>query len=164
MTVLVVRARMEHLDLVRGMVAAAELPADGLEDQFPAGYVVALADGAFAGAAGVEIHGRDGLLRSLVVDPSRRGAGIGHALAFDRVRWAKRRELDSLWLLTTTAAPFFARLGFVETRREEAPEAVRASAEFSGACPDTATCMRLDLAALPTGPALVEWLMRRSQG
>ena len=62
-----------------------------------------------------------------------------------------------MWLLTTTAAPFFARLGFATMERASAPQALQASREFAAACPAGATCMRLDLASVPTGPAFGAW-------
>lgn len=150
-------AKPEHVWAVRDLLAAAELPLDGLEDDFPAGYAVATCRGEFVGAAGVEIYGRDGLLRSLVVDAARRGSGVGHALVFDRIRFAKEQGLDVLWLLTTTAAPFFARLGFATVERASAPPAVQASREFATACPSSATCMRLDLTPVPAGAAFHAW-------
>ena len=55
--------------------------------------------------------------------------------------------LERLWLLTTTAADFFERMGFQRTDRDSAPPAVRSSAQFAGLCPAGATCLRCDLAA-----------------
>jgi L-amino acid N-acyltransferase YncA len=51
----------------------------------------------------------------------------------------------SVVLLTTTAATFFLRFGFRPVDRSAAPEAIRSSAELSGACPSSATMMLLDL-------------------
>jgi amino-acid N-acetyltransferase len=161
LAVLTMPAKPEHLAAARALLAGADLPVDGLEDQFPAGYVVAIRKGEFVGAAGVEIHGRDGLLRSLVVDAPRRGSGLGHTLTFDRIRLAKEQGVDALWLLTTTAAPFFARLGFVTVERARVPPALQASHEFATACPSSATCMWLDLAPVPTGVAFHAWAAGR---
>jgi len=102
-----------------------------------------------------------GLLRSLVVDAPRRGSGLGHTLTFDRIRLAKEQGVDALWLLTTTAAPFFARLGFVTVERARVPPALQASHEFATACPSSATCMWLDLAPVPTGVAFHAWAAGR---
>ncbi len=161
-TILVNPARAADLERVRALIEAARLPTDGLEDQFPRGYVVAVRKGEMVGTAGVETHGGDGLLRSVVVDAGCRGSGLGHTLTFNRIQWAKSHGLASLWLLTTTAAPFFARIGFAVTERSAASPELQASREFGDACPANATCMRLDLGALPTGPALWEHLGRRA--
>jgi SAM-dependent methyltransferase len=97
------------------------------------------------GAVGVEVHGEYGLLRSAVVDAAYRGQGVGAALTRDRIGWAQGRELRELYLLTTTAADFFARFGFQQAAREEAPPPIAASTEFASLCPATATVMRLPL-------------------
>jgi amino-acid N-acetyltransferase len=56
---------------------------------------------------------------------------------------AKARE--RLFLLTTTAAPFFARRGFAPVKRSTAPEAMTKSPQFASLCPSTAACMALVL-------------------
>jgi amino-acid N-acetyltransferase len=55
---------------------------------------------------------------------------------------AREAGIGRLYLLTTTAADFFAALGYERVDRGEVPEAVRGSAEFSDLCPDTAVAMR----------------------
>ena len=58
---------------------------------------------------------------------------------------ASQAGVSTVVLLTTTAARFFPRFGFSVVNREDVPAAVYASAEFLGACPASATVMRLDL-------------------
>jgi arsenite methyltransferase len=130
---------------VLALLTSAGLPTEGVAEHFGTGYVVAVADDRVVGAAGVEVLGSHGLLRSVVVDPSRRGQGLGEALTRNRIAWARERGLDSVWLLTTTAASFFGHLGFGERSRDETPVAVRRSSEFSELCPSTATVMALTL-------------------
>ena len=48
--------------------------------------------------------------------------------------------------LTTTAADYFARLGFVRIDRDAAPPAIRATAQFASLCPASAHVMRRELA------------------
>ena len=127
------------------MLSAADLPIGGLDDQFGDNYAVALAGSRLIGAAGVERHGADGLLRSVVITASDRGKGIGEQLVLNRIEWSMREGLESVYLLTTTAAPFFARLGFQQTDRAGVPAAIAQSKEFRDICPSTATTMRLDL-------------------
>jgi N-acetylglutamate synthase-like GNAT family acetyltransferase len=138
-------ARAEDLPAVRQLLADAHLPLDGLEEQFGDRYAVAVTQGQIVAAEGVEVYERWGLLRSAVVAPAHRGIGLGIRLTKERVGWARRQQLEALYLLTTTAAPFFARLGFEEVTRAAAPAAVQASPEFATACPASATCMRLAL-------------------
>lgn len=125
------------LDAARRLVRAAGLPApDG-----PADVLVAWRGGAAVGTVAVEDYGADGLLRSLAVDAAWRGRGLGRALVAAAERRARGRGLHSLALLTTTAAPFFAALGWRAVDRADVPAAVRASSEFRGVCPASAACL-----------------------
>jgi N-acetylglutamate synthase-like GNAT family acetyltransferase len=133
------------LPAVEAALRKADLPLDGLRDQFGPRYAVAECDGAVIGVEGIEVHGRDGLLRSAAVDPAWRGKGIGDALTRDRIDWARREGLGSLYLLTTTAGEYFPRFGFAPAERESAPDAIQLSREFAVACPASALFMRLEL-------------------
>jgi amino-acid N-acetyltransferase len=144
-------AAASDIDAVRTLLREAGLPDDGLADQFGPSFVVAEAEGADAGsgaaagtlvgAAGVEVHGVFGLLRSVVVAPSRRGTGIGKALVADRLAWARTEGLSAVYLLTTTAPDFFVALGFARTARDAAPAEIRASREFATICPGSSVLM-----------------------
>jgi N-acetylglutamate synthase-like GNAT family acetyltransferase len=142
-------ATAEDLVPVRRLLADAGLPDDGLADQFPAGYAVAEGPEGTVGAAGVEVHGDDGLLRSVVVESSWRGTGLGWALVADRTAWAERGGLRALFLLTTTAPDFFRGAGFEPVERDGAPPAIRASREFASVCPGTSVLMRRGLPRAP---------------
>jgi protein-tyrosine-phosphatase/N-acetylglutamate synthase-like GNAT family acetyltransferase len=121
----------------------AGLPLDGLDDQFPGGHVVAERDGVPVGVAGLERYGDAALLRSLAVDAAARGTGLGRALTADRVLAAREAGATAVYLLTTTAARLFRRLGFADLDRAALPAAVAASPEATtGACA-TATCLAL---------------------
>lgn len=130
---------------VRALLADAGLPVEGLEDFFPDGYVVAEVEGRVVGATGIESHEENGLLRSAVVAPEWQGRGIGRLLAEERLSWARRRGLRAMYLLTTTAAGYFPRLGFIPIGRDEVPAGVQASSEFAATCPSSAAVMRLVL-------------------
>jgi amino-acid N-acetyltransferase len=126
------------------LLAAAQLPSAGVADYFSE-FLVARGDGALAGAVGLETYGTNALLRSLVVAPGRRGSGLGAALTERIIAQARERGVRRLYLLTETAPRFFPRFGFRVIAREEAAADVGHSAEFQGACPQTALCMVLDL-------------------
>lgn len=132
-------------DAVRTLLRDASLPTDGLDEQFGPGYVLAEEDGVLVGAMGIERYGPYGLLRSAVTAPSRRGRGLGQALANERIAWARDQRLKALYLLTTTAADFFARFGFRPVERPAVPEEIRGSREFAVACPESAVVMTLPL-------------------
>jgi amino-acid N-acetyltransferase len=140
-------ARADDRDAVAALLERTALPPDGLDEQFGEAYAVAVADGEIVGAAGVEVYGSAGLLRSVAVDPAWRGRGLGQRLSEERLSWAAARGLDTVYLLTTTAADFFPRLGFVPVPREEVPAEVRGSLQFAGVCPSTAAVLAVWLEA-----------------
>src|SRR5262245_11221249 len=136
-------ARAEDRDAVAALLERTALPPDGLDEQFGEPYAVAVTDGRIVGAAGVEVYGDAGLLRSVAVDPAWQGMGLGQRLTEERLRWAASHGLDSVYLMTTTAAGFFPRLGFAPVARDEVPAAVRGSLQFARVCPSTAAVQRL---------------------
>jgi amino-acid N-acetyltransferase len=136
------RARKGDLPAVLALVRSASLPTAGLEDQFPGAYRVAGESGAVAAVCGLERCGSFGLLRSLAVAEGSRGAGIGGALVKSALARARRGRLEAVFLLTPTAAGFFAKRGFEPVGREAAPPAIRATVEFASACPASAALMR----------------------
>jgi N-acetylglutamate synthase-like GNAT family acetyltransferase len=142
-----VPARPDDLSEVVGLLTRFGLPLGGLTDQFPDAVVVVRANGAVVACAGLERHGRSGLLRSLAVDQPFRDSGLGAALVGNRVAVAASSGLDAVYLLTTNAATYFERLGFVAAQRATVPAALAASVEFNSACPATAACLVLPLSS-----------------
>ena len=125
---------------IRALLRQADLP----HEDFTAHllhFLVAREDNAVVGLVGLEIYGADALLRSLVVTPTHRANGLGCALVREICALAERRGVTRLFLLTTTATPFFERLGFTRLHRSEAPPAIAASSQFQGLCPASAVCL-----------------------
>ena len=137
-------ARPEDLPAVLALLEAAALPTVEVAEWLLQ-FVVAESDGGLIGAAGLETHGDDGVLRSVVVDGSRRGSGLGSRLTSAVIENARERGLRALYLLTTTAPDFFPRHGFRPIDRAHASADARRSIEFREACPASATVMVLDL-------------------
>jgi GNAT superfamily N-acetyltransferase len=116
-------------------LGSAGLPTDDLTSE-PIRYFTA--DDMAWGGFGV---GPDALIRSVVVLPQARSRGFGVLLTEALVRQAREAGVERLWLLTTSAALFFERLGWVSVDRADAPEAITRSRQFSGVCPASATLM-----------------------
>ena len=133
-------ARNSDLPAVEQLLGASDLPIEGVRDNF-ANFVVAEEDGTIAGAVGLEKYGTVALLRSAVVSPRYRSGGVGRQLVEQLLERAEEAGVDEVYLLTTTAEDYFPKFGFARTTRTEVPESVKASAEFRGACPDTAIVM-----------------------
>jgi amino-acid N-acetyltransferase len=138
------RALPGDLDPARALLAAAGLPVAGVDQHFDRFWAIDTTDGRLAGIAGAEQYGTTWLVRSLVVDPPHRSRGVGSTLLAAVLDEARRQAAESVYLLTTDAQHFFAAVGFREVPRAAAPGALQASEELRGACPDTATLMRLE--------------------
>lgn len=131
---------------VTALLLSADLPVADLTPAHLAHFLVARpAGGALAGCVGIEIHERQALLRSLVLSPELRLKGVGRQAVAAIEAHARAHGIESLHLLTTTAADFFARLGYQSIDRDQAPAALRHTAEFSFLCPASSACMRKDL-------------------
>lgn len=137
-------ARQGDLPDLLDLLKTSKLPTDGLADHL-ATTLVAQAEGTLVGCAAVEIYGTAGLLRSVAVDPARRGTGLGHRLTEAALELALARGVRSVYLLTTTAGDFFPRFGFKKIDRKEMDPALEPSAELRGACPASALAMRAEL-------------------
>ncbi len=125
------------------LLRAADLPVDDLDSSMLA--FVAEADGLLVAAIGIEVFDSVGLLRSLVVASDFRAAGIGRFLVERLEDRARQDGVSELWLLTIDADAWFEGLGYTALGREQAPDAIRATAEFSSLCPDDAVLMRKPL-------------------
>lgn len=134
----------EDLDRIESLLDSNNLPSDDVRTA-PARFFIAESDRDFVGGGGVEIHGSDGLLRSVVVDESARGDGLGSTLCDALEERASEVGVDTLYLLTTTAEGFFRRLGYEAIDRETAPQGIRGTTEFRDLCSSAATCMRKEL-------------------
>ena len=104
-------------------------------------FLTEQAGDAITHGAGLELFGDVGLVRSLVVVDDRRRAGQGGRLLATLEIHAREQSVRALYLLTTTAAPFFARHGYAVIRRDHAPAPLQATAEFATLCPASAICM-----------------------
>jgi len=120
----------------------AGLPFEDLTSDHMQGFLVALESDRPVGMIGLEQFGNIGLLRSLVVDRSVRSAGIGRSLVDALETRARELGVSELWLLTIDAARYFAALGYVDVDRDEAPDSIRNTSEFSTLCPGDAVLMR----------------------
>ena len=125
----------------RGLLVAANLPTSDLTDEQLASFFYCGPATAPSALIGLEIYGADALLRSLVVDPTLRSAGLGSALVAHVEAHAAKHDVGTLYLLTTTAEDFFARRGYHRIDRTVAPETIRSTREFAGLCPASSTFM-----------------------
>jgi arsenate reductase len=107
------------------------------------------------GLVGLEIYDQHALLRSLVVTPTLRSSGLGSALLEHAESHAKASGAHSIFLLTTTAEPFFRRHGYVPVDRASAPAPIRATREFADICPASSAFMMKHLERRPAMSTVV---------
>lgn len=137
------------LGAVERLLANAGLPTTDLTSAHLETFFGVGSPEALDGVVGVELHGDSALLRSLVVAPLTRCRGLGRALVSAAERCARSAGASDVYLLTSTAEPFFESLGYARTDRSSAPQAIRRTHEFASLCPASATFMHKRL--VPTG-------------
>lgn len=135
-------ARTGELDVISALLQGAGLPPYDLTVQHLRRFTVLEDRGVIVGAVGLEGDGRSALLRSLAVAPAYRGQGWGQRLVSHAERAARQDSVADLYLLTTTAEPFFAALGYTRIDRDEAPSSLKNLPEFASICPSSAACMK----------------------
>ncbi len=129
----IVPAQADDLPAIVALLARVGLDADGLEDHLETTLVVR-DQGAPVACAGLEIYGRAALLRSVVVAPELQGTGLGRRITNQALALGQELGVTKIYLLTDTAADFFARFGFQVLPRTDLPAAVLQSREFGIAC------------------------------
>ncbi|MBI3265048.1 MAG: GNAT family N-acetyltransferase [Acidobacteria bacterium] len=144
MPVVITPASNADVPFIVALLERCTLPVAGWRDHVKTTLVAR--DGlAIVGSIALEVYGESALLRSAAVEVGSRGRGLGSALTKAVLDLARSRGIRSIYLLTETAGGFFPRFGFQRITREEVPEAVKQSVEFTSACPATALVMKLIL-------------------
>jgi N-acetylglutamate synthase-like GNAT family acetyltransferase len=134
-------ARATDLPMVIRLLQASGLPHNDVTAALLAHYLVAGHAEALQGVIGLEPLGTVGLLRSLAVAAAHRGRGLGVELTAALERDARGLGITELYLLTTTAEPFFGALGYRTIPRGDAPPPLQETTEFRELCSSTSVCM-----------------------
>lgn len=134
-------ARSPARKAVVALLEEASLPTSDLTDVHLDEFFFIGPQTAPSGLVGLEIHGKEALLRSLVVAPDYRAAGAGSALVEHVENHARAHGVAAIYLLTVTAEHFFARRGYVRIERVDAPPSIRSTREYSDICPTSSALM-----------------------
>lgn len=132
---------------IQDLLRAVDLPAEDLTPTHLAHFLVGRDGCRLVGVVGMEPTGDGALLRSLAVRPAHQGKGVGTRLLEAMETQARHGDVEALYLLTTSAAPFFRRHGYATTERDALPSAIQQTEEATRLCPASATCMRKSLGA-----------------
>lgn len=122
-------------------LTAADLPTGDIAEPGRRFYAYRTLSGALVGYAGRELYATEALLRSLVVLPEARGKGVGKAIVARLARRSFAEGASSLTLLTTSAADYFAGIGFKRIERAEASEAILTTRQAKDLCPSSAVIL-----------------------
>jgi N-acetylglutamate synthase-like GNAT family acetyltransferase len=128
-------------DGLKAALVKAGLPAADVGDPYVLAWRFETVEDVPVGFGCLEVYGYDALLRSVVTLPPLRQVGMGAAIVDVLEREAGARRCGAIYLLTTSQADFFGRLGYAPCSRDEVPAAVRESRQFAAICSPTATVM-----------------------
>ena len=139
-------ARQRDYGDVVALLEAAALPTEDLDPSSMAHFLVARdASARVISTIGYERYGRAALLRSLAVARENRNRNLGTQMVAALEAQCRSLAVTELFLLTTTARNFFLGQGYETISREAVPMPLRATAEFTKLCPDSAHCMTKSL-------------------
>lgn len=127
-------------DGVKAALLRAGLPADDLEDEGTLFWRFER-DDVPVGFAGLEVHGQDALLRSIITLPPLRQRGVGAAMVAKIEIEAHARGARAMYLVTQGDDAFFAKIGYARCEREQVPQAIAATPLFARLCQASATAM-----------------------
>jgi amino-acid N-acetyltransferase len=126
---------------LKAALVRAGLPADDVGDPYLLAWRFETYEDVPVGFGCLEISGDDGILRAVVTLPPLRQIGLGAAMVDVLEAEVRARRCQAIYLLTTSEADFFARLGYAPCVLSDVPEAIRATRPFTALCPPTATLM-----------------------
>ena len=140
------RATPEDAVAILELLRANALPVDGLLDHLATALVARSLD-RVVGSAALEVYDDGALLRSVAVDATQRGHGVGIRLTAAALDLAVTLRVPAVYLLTVTAEGYFPRFDFSRISRDEVPRGVQQSVEFRSACPASAVVMARSLSS-----------------
>lgn len=139
-------ATAADLEPIKALLIASGLPTAGVDENWKT-FIVAR-DGPYVIACGgAEAYQFAALIRSVAVSPAYRSQGLGRRIVRQLLDRLASRGLREFYLLTESAEAWFKKRGFKPVDRDEVHPQLLSSAEFQGACSESAVCMRLVMLA-----------------
>ncbi len=96
---------------------------------------------------GLENWGKTGLLRSVAVRANKRGKAYGSGIVRALHQRATQLGIETLYLLTESAEPYFHSLGYRILDREKLPPEITRTKQFQSLCPASAQAMCIRITA-----------------
>ena len=143
----IVKATNGDLASIVALLQDTNLPPDGIESHLDNFLIIrhseAVAGPEFlVGSVGLEIYGESALLRSLAVHPDYQNRGVGTRLVHEITKVAKEKGITRLFLLTDTAEEYFKMKGYAVVSRNQVPEDMKQSIEFTTLCTSSPSMMK----------------------
>jgi amino-acid N-acetyltransferase len=123
------------------VLRTVDLPADDIITGNLKSFFVIREDQHIIAVIGTETFTSSALLRSLAVLPDHRNKNIASNLVGYTEKFLMNRKIFKIYLLTTTAVPFFQKHGYIQINRQDVPGEIQKTEEFARICPDSAVCM-----------------------
>ena len=130
----------KDFEAVVKLLQSENLPTEDISEDLSHFFVIERSGNIIA-VIGLEVYGKEGLLRSLVVDQHYRNQSLATTLLNKLLLHAAEQRIGTIYLITTTAEKYFAAKKFSVINRTEVPLSISSSQEFSTLCPSTATVM-----------------------
>ena len=141
MTKIIIReAIRDDLKVIKSLLDNASLPSVDIENHL-LNFLVLETSANLVGTIGMERYGDTALLRSLAIQNDYRNKGYGKELYYALISKLKKKNVNSIYLLTETAEGFFSKEGFQKIAREDVPPSIKQTQEYSNLCPEGAVCM-----------------------
>jgi len=137
-------ATEKDLNAIKILLEKNNLPISDISKNSAIDFIIARNNKRIIGCIAIEKYGTDGFLRSLAVDLDFRNKGYGNQLYNRLLSYAVQNEIKIMHLLTTTAEKYFLKKGFKKFNRNEAPEIIQKTVEFSELCPSSSVYMILE--------------------
>ncbi len=137
-------AAESEIGVIDALLRENELPTAGVRDHWRT-FLIALDGETVVGCGGAEAYTSAALIRSIAVAPDHRSRGIARMIVRQLIDRLASRGIRDFYLLTTTAESYFRKRGFKKIDRDRVHPQLLSSAEFQGACPSTAVCMRMEM-------------------
>jgi amino-acid N-acetyltransferase len=136
---------LQEMEVLNLLLQSARLPEVDTSNLLGQYFKISDPQGNITAAIGLEQYGEYGLLRSLVVGESYRNRGLAGMLVRKVIEHSTVLGLKKLILLTTTADVYFEKHQFERIQRDDVPEEIKQSTEFSSICPVSAIVMQKKL-------------------
>ncbi|QHT67157.1 GNAT family N-acetyltransferase [Rhodocytophaga rosea] len=136
----IISASNTDMDVIRKLLQDNGLPVSdvNLENTY---FFAAYLNGRIIGSIGLQVMGSVALLRSMVVEDRYRNLQVGKQLYEKVMELAVEKQIQEVFLITTTAQAYFGEKGFEVIAREQVPELIQQTTQFSKTCPGSGIVM-----------------------